>query len=400
MATVSKKRWLHLSVGAVMMLFLGLIYAWSTFVKPLETEFLWNRAQTSVTFTISIAFFVIGLISSGFISQKFSNRIAILISSASMLAGFLLCSRVTTLTGLYISYGVLIGFGVGVANSAIVSAIVKWFPDKTGAASGILMMGFGLGSLILGRLAVSLIASYGWRSTFMVFGVAFAAIMALGSIWILLPPAGYSVPGTKARAKSAVEGALDIPASKVLARQSFWLYIVWFALMMAGGLIVIGHASPFAQDLGLSESAAAWAVGVFSISNGLGRVLTGIVFDKFGMRRSMLLTTCYIVVASLLLTVSCLIVNIPLMILGFIFAGLSYGGGPTTSSTFAASYYGATHFAVNYGLVSAGMIPGAIIGPALAGMLRTQSGGYLSSFVVMIAFGLVSLVFSRLIRKP
>ena len=378
----SGKRMLMLACGSVAMLFLGLIYAWSNFVKPLEEEFGWSRSQTSFTFTVSIAFFVVGLITSGWLSQKMSKRSVMLIAAASMMAGFVLCSFASSLLALYFCYGVLVGFGVGVANNALVSTIVKWFPGRTGAASGVLMLGFGLGGMILGPTAVNLMAAWGWRTTFLWFGVVFAVIMALVSLTLKMPPAEA---GSASAGGSS--GTKELSGAEAMRTGSFWLFIAWFTLMMAGGLIVIGHASPYAQDLGLTVQNAAVAVGVFSLSNGIGRILTGVVFDKFGLRRSMLLTTLYLVISAAALVASEMAASVPLMFVGFVFAGLSYGGGPTTSSTFASSRFGMKHFAMNYALVSSGMIPGAILGPFLAGALRDSSGQYLTSFIAMLVFG-------------
>lgn len=390
----TNRRWASLILGCVVMAFLGLIYAWSIFVAPLESEFQWNRAQTSFTFTMSIIFFIIGLISSGPISGKLGKRGAMLISAACAFIGFALCSRISSLTQLYIFYGVFVGFGVGVANNALVSSIVKWFPEKTGLASGVLMMGFGLGSMLMGPLAVQLMADIGWRSTFFYMSIAFAAILALGSFLVKLPPEN------SATAQSGGAESQDMSIKQVLSSSSYWMYFFWFVLVMAGGLLILGHASPYAQDLGATASQAAVAAGVLSLCNGLGRILCGLAYDKFGLKTSMRLTTGYLILAAVLLIASTLTSSMALMYAGFIFTGLSYGGGPTTSSTFAGSFYGMKHFSENYGAVSAGMAPGALLGPYLAGVLRTSGNGYLSSLVCMLVFGAVAMCVLNLIKKP
>ena len=392
------RRWIHLAVGCVMMTLLGLVYAWSVFVAPLEKEFSWTRSQTSFTFTVSMIFFILGLIASGFLSNVLSKRKITLISALCLLFGFFLCSRVSSLPGLYVAYGVLVGFGVGLANNALVSSIVKWFPEKTGLASGILMMGFGLGGLILSPLAVALMTSYGWRVTFLGFGLAFSLILAVGSLVVVMPPADFSV-GSPAAAKKTVAVPVDVPITGVLTAKSYWLYILWFAMIMAGGLLVIGHASPYAVGLGATPAFAAVATGMLSLSNGLGRVLTGVVFDKFGLKVSMFLMTFFLILASVLLILSSVTGSLVLMLAGFLATGLSYGGGPPTSSTFAMTFYGPKYFSINYAALSAGMIPGALLGPMLAASLYASSGGYMTSFVAMLVFAAPSLFFLWMIFK-
>jgi OFA family oxalate/formate antiporter-like MFS transporter len=321
-----------------------------------------------------------------------------ILSAMCLLAGFGLCSRVSSLGGLYICYGVLVGFGVGLANNALVSTIVKWFPDKTGLASGILMMGFGLGGLVLSPLAVRLMDAIGWRSTFLGFGVVFALIIGVGSLVVLLPTGKEGLPAP--RAGGGKTGAVpDLPVTKVLTQKSFWLFILWFVMLMAGGLMVIGHASPFAQSIGATSSFAALATGLLSLCNGAGRVLTGVLYDRMGLRFSMAMTTGGLVIAAALLMLSAVTGNAVLMVVGFVFTGLSYGGGPLTSSTFAMSFYGTTHFAMNYAAVSAGMIPGALLGPMLASSLYLSSGGYMTSFAAMLVFAVPAIFFLWLIFR-
>lgn len=402
MSTVKYNRGAALAVGTVMMVLLGLIYAWSIFVAPLEAEFGWTRAQTSMTFTVSISFFVIGLISNGFLSRRFAPRTLLLFAAAIMLAGFMLCSRVYSLPGLYISYGVLIGFAVGIANNALVSTVVMWFPGHTGKASGILMMGFGLGGMVLGSLATALMGVMGWRGTFMLFGVIFAVVIALGALIMRRPP-----QDKPAATGTPVDDRTQFTAGQVVCRGSFWIYILWFTLITGGGLFVIGHAAPFIRELmGTSVDAekiaytSAMFTGILSLCNGLGRLLTGIVYDKLGLRRSMTLTTLYLIAAAILLILANQIASLPLVFIGFMLTGLSYGGCPTTSSTFASEFYGRKNFAINYAIVSAGLIPGALFGPYLAGVMRTASGGYLTSFIVMLCFAAGGMIFVHLLRKP
>lgn len=394
-----KKRWLNLALGTIVMLFLGLIYAWSVFAAPLEAAFHWDRAQTSLTFTISIVFFVIGLIVSGFLSAILSKRVLMLISAASMLVGFVLCSRTTSLWQLYIFYGVLVGFGVGMANNALVSSIVAWFPEKRGVASGILMMGFGLGGLLLSNTAQSLMEQIGWQKVFFWFGIVFGIIIGLGSFLAKNPPEGFHPTSSKVTSKTVAD-VEDVPVGKVVKGATFWVYILWFAMVMAGGLLVIGHASSFAQDLGAAPSLGAFAAGILSLFNGIGRVITGITCDRFGLKVSMHCTTIYLLLASVLLVLAASLGSMPLLFAGYILAGLSYGGGPTTSSIFASSFYGSKYFSMNYAAASGGMIPGAILGPYLGGVLRASSDGYLTSFITVLIFGVVGIVSLQFLKKP
>ncbi|MDR1069130.1 MAG: MFS transporter, partial [Clostridiales Family XIII bacterium] len=143
-----------LITGTIMLLFLGLIYAWSIFRGPLEAIFPWSKTQISLTFTISIACFCVGGFLGGRLYSRLKAKFIILISAAFVLVGFsfitLLLSdeRATaSLWVLYIFYGVFGGLGVGISYNAILSSVTPWFPGRAGLASGVLLLGFGVGAL-------------------------------------------------------------------------------------------------------------------------------------------------------------------------------------------------------------------------------------------------------------
>ena len=302
----SYTHWVTLLIGLVMMILLGLIYAWSVFVAPLENEFGWDRAQTSVTFTVSMSFFVIGLISAGLLSSKISKRYITILAVFCLLLGLLLSSRINSLLELCITYGVLVGLGVGLANNALVSTIVEWFPNRRGFAAGVLLMGYGMGGFVLSPIAVTLMNVIGWRSTFIGFGIVFSLVIGFGSI-IVKPP-----KQSAGQAKTGVSS--DLNAAQAIRQQSFWLYLLWFTMIMAGGLMVIGHASPYAQSIGATPAFAAVATGILSIFNGSGRAITGAIYDRFGLKISMIITTSNLLGAAVIFLLFILRLKRPLKI--------------------------------------------------------------------------------------
>ncbi|MBO5513024.1 MAG: MFS transporter, partial [Mogibacterium sp.] len=189
-----KNRWLYLGMGTVTLLFLGLIYAWSIFRTPIGEIFTgWSISQLSLTFTISMIFFCLGGFAGGLMSKSMSLRVRMLISAAMLLIGFFVVSMMKadepgkSLTMLYIFYGVFGGGGVGVAYNGIIGSLNKWFPDKVGLASGIMLMGFGLGGLALGSVVNSMIGSMGVLAVFRILAIAIAVICVLAAIIIKVP---------------------------------------------------------------------------------------------------------------------------------------------------------------------------------------------------------------------
>ena len=148
-------RWLYLAVGVAAMLFAGIIYAWSILKAPLTDEFGWAGSELTLNFTLTICFFCLGAFVGGMASKRLGVRLALILSGVISCTGFILASRLSggNIVMLYISYGGLAGFGIGIAYTVIIATVSAWFPDKKGTCSGALLMGFGASALVVGNLA-------------------------------------------------------------------------------------------------------------------------------------------------------------------------------------------------------------------------------------------------------
>ena len=237
----NNKRWLYLGVGTILLIFCGLIYGWSLFKEPFGQVYPdWSLSQLSMTFTISMVFFCLGGFVAGKLSAKLKPRYIIMLSGVLLLVGFFGVSRLnpdnssSSLTMLYICYGVLGGTGVGFSYNSVISTMNKWFPDKPGLASGIMMMGFGLGALILGSVATSLVAAKGVFTTFMILGIIIFIVLVVGSLFIKNPEAPKGTDG----AAPALEG---MTTGEMLKTSSFWIFIIWCIIANSAGLMAVSY---------------------------------------------------------------------------------------------------------------------------------------------------------------
>ena len=181
-------RWIYAIAGVVVLLFAGLIYAWTVLASPIAASTGWNTGSLSLTFTIAMSFFCIGGFVGGLVNKKINVRINVWAAAALFLIGFFIASKATTLVVLYIGFGILSGFASGLAYNAVMSTISKWFPDKQGLISGILLMGFGLGSFIIGKIYTAKTPTDGsdaWRTSFMVFGVILFVVLFIGGFFFV-----------------------------------------------------------------------------------------------------------------------------------------------------------------------------------------------------------------------
>ena len=387
-----------MAVGVVLLLLLGLIYAWSIFVSPLEAEFGWNRSQTSLAFTICMCMFCIGGFVTGMLSRKRPPSLAIRICAVFVLVGFVLTSQINSLVGLYISYGGFVGFGVGLAYNAIISTVTKWFPDKTGLVSGILLMGFGFGGMVLGTISTSVMAAIGWRNTFISIGIVFFFLIAAASFVIKPPPAEMVFPSVEGKNKNG-EGE-DYETKEMLAQPSFWMFFSWAVLLTAAGLALIGHASPCAVDMGLTPAKAAVYAGLISMCNGVGRVCVGGVFDRLGRKLTMLIVSVGFIISGGILVAALSFGSVPLLVAGYVCTGFSYGGIMPCNSTVTSKFFGRKNYSMNFSMINMNIMIASPLGPYLGGILQGASGSYLTTFMLMSAFGGVAFLLNLLIRQP
>ena len=210
------------------------------------------------------------------------------------IAGSGLAIKLASLPLLYLSYGVLGGIGLGIGYLTPVSALLKWFPDKRGLASGLAIMGFGFAALISGPLIVKLIGSVGIANTFYITGSAYFALIFASSRYITAPPQGWTPDGMSepSETKKTIE-INQLTAKEAIKTKCFWYLWIMFFINISCGITVISLASPMAQEVAdLSAIAAAAMVGFMRLFNGGGRIGWAAFSDAIGRPNTFILFFC------------------------------------------------------------------------------------------------------------
>ena len=387
-----KKRWLYLFAATFILLFLGLIYAWSIFKVALSEQFIqWDETQLSLTFTISMVFFVLSGFLSGRISAFVNLRYRMLISAVVIAIGFFGASQMgngsseNALISLYVFYGIIASGGVGMCYNSLITTVAKFFPDKVGVASGTMLFGFGFGGLALGSAVNTAISHLGIWTSFKLLGVIIFVIILVGAFVIKQP---YTSDNSSK--KRTDEDVPELSPKEMLRSPSFWFFEIWGMLLNTAGLMIINSAANISVAFGGTV-----ALGmIVSLFNGAGRIIAGRLFDGLGQKRTTLIVLVIMLVAGCTLYASRLIHSIIPITAGLIFVGLAYGGLPTLTSSFTNKSFGQKYFAVNFGIASFNVLPAAVIGPILSAKLMESSGGeYFSSFFAIIILAIVSVGF-------
>lgn len=405
---MKKRRWIYASIGGLVLLFAGLVYAWSVLSGPIGVFFTeWSSTQLSFTFTLCMMFFCLGGLLTGFISDKIGPKIMLKLSAVLFFLGFFIVSRADSIHTLYLGYGVLAGLASGFAYNSILGNVTKFFPDCPGLISGVLLMGFGFGSFIIGKVYQAA-TPFGvgvdkWRGSFLVFGCILFIIMFACSFFIRKPSKKELEELTKDMKREAsgrqVE-ALSVAPGEMLKTASFWQYFIWAILLSAAGLAIVSQASGVAREVGIkvSTSTITTVVGLISIFNGVGRVIFGCLFDKIGRLKTMLINACIYFIAIFVLMAALKSGQFIFIIIGFILTGLAYGGVTPTNAAFINSFYGSKHYAVNLSIVTMNLLI-ASFGSTIAGALYDASGSYFTTLIAMMIAVAVGLVFSLIIKK-
>jgi len=394
-------RWPYLFMGFIIFLFIGLIYAWSIFVVPLEEAFGWIRSDTSNVFSVVLVFFSLGSLIGGFMTKKFSVKFIVRLSALLLMAGFILSTRVTSLFQFYITYGVMCSTGVGMSYTSVAGAVAKWFPDKTGTANGILFVGFGLAAMVLGWFVNMILEATGWKITFTVLGIAFGVILILAVHKLDAPGEGIVFPEISAKRKSVtVFPDRDYTTQETMKRLTFWKIFIWAMFLCAAAYAVIGSVSPAVVSIGASLSLGALATGFVSVFNGGSRVLWGAMYDRFGMRITIMTVSAVFIVGSVIAIVSVMSEMVVGVIIAFLFIGFGFGGVPTVASTTINKMYGKKYYSANFSVYMLTCIPAAFLGPALSGILVTNSGSYFSTFCMMLVASVIGTGLALTIKKP
>jgi OFA family oxalate/formate antiporter-like MFS transporter len=410
-------RWSVVAGALIVQAILGTVYAFSVFVRPLETEFGWDRTTTQWAFSIALATFAVTMIPAGRLQDRFGPRLIASVGGLLLGSSFLLGALLVDGSrpwALYLSYGVVGGAGIAFGYVCPIAAAVKWFPDKKGLVTGLAVAGFGAGALFFAGPASWLLlppptngealsvyeillvgigmasgsgAGIGWRTFFVLHGVVAALVVVLGAMLLRNPPPGWAPAGwTSAQDKAAARVAMDWPAmlNTPLACM-LWLTFIFGA---TSGLMAIGQWTPMMAGVLKGRTfAPEWMgafgrfvepVAVLAIFNALGRIFWGKVSDIIDRPRAMMMMFLAQGMAFMILAS----VKSPAAVfLASAWVGLNFGGIFALFPSATSDYFGAKHFGVNYGWIFTAYGVAGILGPVVGGVLFDVTAQYVMAFV-------------------
>jgi OFA family oxalate/formate antiporter-like MFS transporter len=398
---VGLSRWWRVAGALSMNLALGTLYAWSVFVAPLEMQFGWKRADTSLVFTVAVIVFALTFVVAGRIQDRFGPFYCSLAGGVLVSLGFYLSAYTTSLTYLIVCFGVIGGLGNGFGYATPIPVMAKWFPDKRGLAIGLAVGGYGAGSAIFGPLSqLKLIPAYGLPTTFRILGGIFFVMTMIGAFLLKNPPAGYTPRGgaSQAASKSAATSQEFTPA-EMLRTPTFYLMWVGYALGCSAGLMVISQLVPFARTAGVAAAAlSTMTLVVGAAGNASGRILSGWMSDRLGrinVLRAMIGISMF-AMPFLYAAGS----NVGLLYVAVFVVYWCYGTQLSVNGAAASDFWGTRNAGINYGLLFTAWGVAGIIGPFIGGALYDRYHDYKAAFYAAAGLAALALLCELFAKRP
>lgn len=415
------------------MICLGTVYSWSIFTNSFIAGFGWSTQDATLAFELAIFFLGVGAVFGGRWQDRVGPRTVTIVGVLLWGAGVLLAGLGTAELGkwwLYGTYGVIGGLGNGMAYVTPVAMVTKWFPDRRGLGSGMVVMGFGLGAFfynqIVSRLEIYRAAArpagayvaakaaaikagtvfvpaqyalgadqlHGILFIFTISGIAFLIIGGLCAYMLKNPPAEYALLNVPTTTSETTNYS---PTETVRMPQ---LYLLWLLLFLnvTAGILVISNAAPIYSELtGALPAVAAQIYGVLAIFNGLGRFFWGTVSDRIGRRSTY--SIMYLIQVVIFLAMGRLH---GIWEVGFCFAVvlLCYGGGFGVMPSFNADFFGTKFMGQNYGMILTAWGVAGVVGPFVAARVKDATGSYTGSLLPVAIMLLIAAIIPIFVHRP
>jgi len=374
----------------------GIFSTFGIFFVPLLAEFGWLRA--TISGAQSLSFLLHGLMSIivGGLSDRFGPRLVMATCGFLLGLGYLLLSQVNAIWQLYLFY-VVIGIGISAVDVVLLSTIARWFVKKRGMMSGLVKVGTGAGMLVMPLLAGGLIATYGWRSSYIIIGtVALVFVVSVAQLLRRAPGAMRQLPdGEEANDSSLDSVGEGLSLREAMhTRQSWTICVVYLTILFCANTIVM-HIAPHAEDLGISAIGAASILSIIGGASIVGRFMMGSAGDRVGNKLAM--TICFVI-----LLVSLLWLQLANEFWGlYLFAaiyGFAHGGFFALISPTVAGLFGMGSHGVILGIVIFSGTIGGAIGAVLAGHIFDITHSYEIIFLVLATLSLIGLVLTVSLR--
>jgi OFA family oxalate/formate antiporter-like MFS transporter len=399
-SATTSTRWIQLVLGLVAMMSISSPqYVWTLFTKSFQDNLHTTLPAIQITFSILIVLQTWLSPAQGFLVDKFGPRLLIAVGCLLSGLGWVTSAYVSSLTGLYLTYGLFCGVGTGIVYVGIVGLMVRWFPDKRGFATGMVAAGYGFGAIATTFPIDSMLKSAGYQHTLVVFGIIMGLVGAAAALMLRMPTTTDVLPPPLATAST-----INVEPKAMLRSKVFWLLFAMMTMMSTGGLMIISQFAAFSRDFGVASvvvlgfAALPLALTVDRITNGLTRPFFGWVSDRIGRENTMAIAFLMEAVA---VTVMVLFRDNALVFV--ILSAVVFFGWGEIFSLFPSTLtdtFGTKYATTNYGFLYMAQGVGSVLGGPLAAWLHDATGSWLPVFGIIITCDVLTGILALVALKP
>jgi MFS transporter, OFA family, oxalate/formate antiporter len=398
-------RWVQLLLGFIVMMTISSPqYVWTLFVPSFQktTGSILSEVQWTITFLIVLQTWLSPI--QGLLVERLGPKILVGLGAVMSGAGWIASAYITTIWGLYATYGLLCGVGTGIVYIGIIGLMVKWFPERRGLATGVVAAGYGFGAILTTFPIDSMLKASGYQHTLVVFGITFAAVGLIGALMLRSAPEGKISGHAMQGAKSAGYAPIAMLKTPV-----FWLMFIMMSMMSTGGLMVLTQFTSFAKAfgidakttvviLGMTLAAIPTALTFDRITNGLTRPFFGWLSDHIGRENTMGIA---FILEGLAIFLLLQYRSDPFLLV--VLSGLVFFGWGEIFSLFPSTLtdtFGTEHATTNYGFLYMAQGVGSILGAPVAAMIYEKTGSWMPVFGLVIGMDILTGLLALLVLKP
>jgi oxalate/formate antiporter len=399
-------RWIQLLLGLVAMMAISSPqYVWTLFTGPLNQKLGTTLTEIQVTFSVLIVVQTFFSPFQAYLVDRFGPKLLISVGTIMSGGSWILSSHANSLAALYVSYGVIGGFGTGIVYVGIIGLVVRWFPDRRGLATGLAAAGYGFGAFFTSFPIDSMIKSSGHERTLLVWGIIQAAVGVVAALGLRVPPEAYQPAGFDPETvKLEMQTRRSYSPKEMLQSPIFYLLFIMMAMMSTSGLMVVSNVGPFAAEYKVAQvlvfgvAALPLSLTLSRVTNGLTRPFFGWMSDHIGRESTMALAFFLEAIAIVVLFA---FIDNPAMFV--VLTGLVFFGWGEIFSLFPSTLtdtFGPKFAATNYGFLYIAQGVGSIFGGPAAAFLREQTGSWTTVFILVACLdALTALIAITLLRS-
>ena len=394
-------RWIIVAAGGLLgCVAIGGVFSLPVFLRPISQDTGWSATGISAAMTLAFLALALGSIGWGYLSDRIGPRAVVLAGSVLLTAGLALASLAPSLLAFQLLFGVVVGAGAAAIFAPLMACVTGWFDTRRSLAVSLVSAGMGMAPMTMSPLAAWLVQTHDWRNALQIIAALAAAIMLPAALLIRRPPA--QAPAAAATGPAArPAGEPDLSLAQALRSAPFLILVVTSFLTCATHSGPIFHTVNYAVTCGIPLMAAVSIYSLEGLAGMGGRLVFGLLGDRFGAAR--------ILVLALLAQA--------IVALGYLYArdlsslyavaamfGFTYAGVMPLFAVIARENFPMHMMGTVIGSTTMASSLGMALGPVLGGLIYDRSSSYAWLFIGAFALGLcaflAALAFTRLPQRP